>query len=180
VKDNRPGDKPEHRGDRVESSAAQVELRWRRHRLNQIKLELDVMDGPVVSEGAAGGIRYAIQEDRGVKLRVASGTGSDLASWRGAYASRVTRFGSERRVTVCGRAARRQEADVASESATGSHRAEDGTIEHINADRPAVFAVAVAFTIAGEQVLVEWVVPAATRERYRSAEKRFLDSLVCL
>lgn len=163
----------------MENPAEQIQLSWRRHALGAIGLELDVMDGPAVSEGAAGEILYAIQEEGGVKLRVAAGPGSDLAGWRSGYAARAPRIGAESRLTVCGVPARRQEAEVAAESATGSVRGADGAIGHIDASKPAVVAVAVAFAIAGRPVLVEWVVPADGRERYRAAEKRFFASLTC-
>jgi hypothetical protein len=172
-----PGEK--NGGDAVTTEADQIELRWRRHRLADLGLELDVLDGPEVSEGSAGATRYAIQEDRGVKLRVAAGAGGDLASWRGSYAARSPRFWRESATTLCGGLAHRQEAEVAAESATGSFAGSDGAIGHMDVNRPAVHAVAVAFTIAGQPVLVEWVVPAADRERYRDAERRFLGSITC-
>ena len=165
----------------MESKAAdQVELSWKRHRLVDIGLELDLLDGPPVSEGAAGGITYAIQQDRGVKIRVASGPGSDLAGWRGFYPSQAKRFGGESVVTVCGTTGRRQEAEVAPESATGIYQDPDGKIGHIYHDEPAVVSVAVAFAVRGQPVLVEWAVPAADRERYRAGEKHFLASITCL
>lgn len=157
----------------------QVELSWRRHRLADIGLELEVLNGPALSEGSAGGIEYAIQEDRGVRLRVASSPDSDLASWRGSYAARGATFGGVDRLTVCGAPAKRQVAEIAPESATGILRGPDGSVGHVSADKPAVFAVAVAFAIVGRPVLVEWVVPATERARYRAAEKRFLGSLSC-
>jgi hypothetical protein len=158
----------------------QVELHWRRQRLDEIGLELDVLDGPAISQGTAGGIRHAHQQARGVRLSVRAGPGSDLANWRGGYASRAAQFGKESPVTLCG-AAVRQEAEIAADSAVGSYRApKDGKIGHIYSNQPALFAVAVAFAIGGELAVAGWEVPLDERERYRAAEQRFFGSLTCL
>lgn len=156
-----------------------IELSWRRHVSDALGLELDVIDGPAPSEGEAGGIRYLIQEHGGVKIGAWSGPGRDLAAWRGFYASRDVRLGAETSATVCGTAARRQEAEVAAESATGAYRGGDGAIGHIDASKPAIVSVAVALVAGGRPLLIEWAVPASDRERYRAAEQRFLASLTC-
>jgi len=162
----------------VTSKSKQIDLRWRHHRSDVLGIELDVLDGPPPSEGEAGGIRYLIQETGGVKLGVWSGPGRGLASWREAYGARRGPLGAESTIQVCGVAARRQEAPVAAESATGAYVA-DGQIEHIQSDQPAVVSVAAAFEVAGRPFLAEFAVPAADRDGYRDAEKRFFAGLSC-
>ncbi len=158
----------------------QVELRWRRHTIDAIGLALDInADGPAPSEGAAGGIRYLIQEHAGIKIGVWAGPGRDLQGWRDGFTPGSARLGQESAITVCGTPARRQEAQVAGQTATGVYRDPAGNLGHIDGSTPATVSVGIAFTVRGQPVLVEWAVPAADRDRHRDAEAHFVASLAC-
>lgn len=175
-----PGDALMTGGDKVTSSGNDT-LEWKRHQLDELGLEIDLLADAEVSRGAAGGIHFVIQMNGSLKLGLWWGPGRNLEAWRGFYGPpRTMKLGTETTTTVCGAAARGQTAEIeVGPNATGLVQGDDGQLGHIEAVQPALVSHALSFELAGTPVLLEWAVAPADRAQWHAAGTHFFQSLGC-
>lgn len=161
-------------------SQSQSQLRWRRHTVAPIGIEIDALDGPVIAEGSEPGFRYFVQSLAPVQIAARTGKGQDLASWRRIYgAPRRATFGDEAPATLCGLAARRQEVMVEAEPASGGFAGDAGRVVERDATDPPTVHVALAAMWRGEPLLVVWSIERDQRARYSDDEAHFFASVRC-
>lgn len=156
-------------------------LRWRRHIVAPIGIELDALDGPVIAEASEPDFRYFVQSLAPVQIAARAGKGQDLASWRQIHgAPRRATFGDEAPATLCGLAARRQEVMVDADQAAGGFAGDGGRVVERDATDPPTVHVAVSTVWRREPLLVVWSIERDQRERYRDDEAHFFASVRCL
>ena len=152
---------------------------WRAHPIAALGLTIDLVDGPKITEGDGGGQHYVLQGHDAVVLAVRIGNDMTLAWWRSNFGERKLAFGAEASVTICGRAGRRQEVAVPTETATGLVPT-DGGIGHIYSETPAHVHIAMSgLTSAGTPFVATWVVDAGRRDSLRIDEDHFFSSIRC-
>jgi len=162
------------------SPAPALTLPWRPHAIDALAVELASIDGVAPSTGVAGEITYWQVEHDPVVVGAWAGPGQDLAGWRARLVNRAPRFGDPEAATVCGRPARRQEAAIAAERATGLIAGSGTVAGHLEHRVPAQVQVALATTLAdGRPLLIVWVVRADARDPLRGDEAHFLSSIRC-
>jgi len=156
-------------------------LVWRPYTITKLGITMDVVDGSdALTEGGTGELYYVIQNHGSIQLGLRGGTTVSLSWWRDSFGGRSVVFGAETQVTVCGRLARRQEASVPEQRATGSFRGSDGKLGHRPHRVPPTTQIAIAGTTAGGTAFVAfWVVEPGQRAALRMDEDHFLASIRC-
>jgi hypothetical protein len=168
-------------GDKDAPIMSTSNLSWRAYSITKLGITIDVVDGPdSLTEGGNGDLYYVIQNHGPIQLGIRGGKVVSLTWWRDNFGRRAVAFGPETAVTVCGRPARRQEASVPEERATGSFRGSDGKIGHMDHRVPPTIQVAIAgTTAAGVPFVAFWVVKPTQRAAMRADEDHFLASIRC-
>lgn len=161
-------------------SQSQPRIRWRKHAVAPIGIELDAVDGPVIAEAGEADFRYFVQTARPVQIAARAGKGQDLASWRRLHgAPHHAVFGPETATTLCGLPATRLEVTVEEARVTGGFANDQGEIVERDATEPPTVHVAVAAVWRGQPLLVVWSIERDHREAYREDEARFFASVRC-
>jgi hypothetical protein len=137
---------------------------WRRHRIDPLGLELEVLDGPPLFEEPGS----VLQASDPLVLGVRYGDGATIEEWRERFAAwPPVEFGP---VTETGAGRRLEAAVVAGVAeallAVGVHR---------RVEEPARTVIALGFTLGGVPVLAHWSVPTERRDDYAEKERRFFD-----
>ena len=155
-------------------------LRWLPHTSELLGLLLDLPAGAKPEEGAAGELSYLLAGTGDVRVGAWIGPGQELSAWRARLVNRKPQMTAEVGATLCGRPARRQEAALQPERATGIVPDSAGSVGHLEHRVPAQVEVAVAGTLPnGTQVLIAWTVAADRRDSYRTDEAHFIASIRC-
>jgi hypothetical protein len=155
-------------------------LQWQPHTSELLGLSLDLPAGAKAEEGSAGELRYLLARSGDVRVGAWIGPGQDLSGWRARLVNREPRVTIESAATLCGRPARRQEAALSPEQATGATRDSAGSLREVEHRVPAQVEVAVAGSLAnGTAVLVAWTVVSDRRDAHRADEEHFIASIRC-
>lgn len=119
--------------------------------------------------------RYLVQHAASFDLRVAVGGIATLETWReSAQLGETVEVEPPESVTACGLPATRQVA----RRRVPAHRTHTARAKEQTRARDKT-SIAVALTIQGRPVLVEWTIDTDQRDRYRDAEDHFFSSLRC-
>ena len=159
---------------------ADITVSWLRYDSDLLGISLEIPVGVPRDEGSAGDLRYLLVQHETFQVAAWVGVNQALAAWRARLVNRNPQFATEASTTLCSRPARRQEAAVGPEEATGLVTDTSGNLGHLQHRIPAQVQVAVAGNLAdGTPLLIAWTVTRDRREAYRTDEERFIGSIRC-
>jgi hypothetical protein len=159
---------------------AALSLKWRQYKTPG-GIEIALFEESTAEVGSYGRIQTVSSSLPEVRVALQYGPDQTLAWLRSDMTALPAenvgvRFGVETEATVCGRPARRQEAEIPTQPIRegvfrdGSHRSSQAPAEH---------QVAVAFEVGALKFLAIWIVRASERARYENDEQHFFASIRC-